>query len=102
MVFLTKEKVKSNRNQTDIKTIISKYILYMAKKGKIEEIFSKALYADNPSNYAVTYRDFENFKEVNLQEFVSLSENFQLIPITRIIKIQKGKEILYQKQSQSK
>ena len=72
----------------------------MVKKGKIEEIFSKALYADNPSNYTVIYRDFENFKQVKLIEFISLSENFQLIPITRIIRIQKGKTILYQKHMQ--
>ncbi len=69
----------------------------MPKKGKIEEIFSKALYADDPSNYFVVYRDFENFKQVNLMDFISLSENFQLIPITRIIRIRKGKETLYQK-----
>jgi uncharacterized protein (UPF0248 family) len=72
----------------------------MVKKGKIEEIFSKALYADNASNYTITYRDFENFKQVTLRDFIILSENFQLIPITRIIKIQKGNEILYQKHMQ--
>ncbi len=69
----------------------------MTKKGLIEEIFSKAIYADNPSDYIVTYRDFEHFKQINLKEFVFLSENFQLIPSTRIIKIQKGQTILYQK-----
>jgi uncharacterized protein (UPF0248 family) len=73
----------------------------MVKKGKIEEIFSKALYADNPLDYIVTYRDFENFKQVNLKDFFSLSERFQLIPVTRIIKIQKGNEIIYQKHLQS-
>ena len=72
----------------------------MVKKGKIEEIFSKALYADNHLNYTITYRDFENFKEVNLKEFVTLSENFQLIPVTRIIKIQRRDETIYQKHSQ--
>jgi len=72
----------------------------MVKKGKMEEIFSKALYADNASNYTITYRDFENFKQVKLRDFIILSENFQLIPITRIIKIQKGNEIIYQKHMQ--
>ncbi|MBA3749338.1 MAG: DUF504 domain-containing protein [Nitrosopumilus sp.] len=71
----------------------------MVKKGKLEEIFSKALYADNPINYTVIYRDFENFKQINLKDFVTISENFQLIPMTRIIKIQKGKKTLYQKHS---
>ena len=69
----------------------------MTKKGLIEEIFSKAIYADNPSDYIVTYRDFEHFKQINLKEFVFLSENFQLIPSTRIIRIQKGQTVLYQK-----
>jgi len=69
----------------------------MPKKGKIEEIFSKAIYADNPSNYIVTYRDFENFRQVNLKDFIDLSENFQLIPVSRITQIQKGKKILYRK-----
>ncbi len=63
----------------------------MVKKGVIEEIFSKAIYADDPLNYMVTYRDFEHYKQINLKDFISLSENFQLIPITRIIKIQKGR-----------
>ncbi|MDQ6723531.1 MAG: DUF504 domain-containing protein [Thermoproteota archaeon] len=72
----------------------------MVKKGKIEEIFSKAIYADNPSHYIVTYRDFENFKQINLKDFVYLSEHFQLIPVTRIIKVQKGDKILYQKHLQ--
>ena len=39
----------------------------MTKKGLIEEIFSKAIYADNPSDYIVTYRDFEHFKQINLK-----------------------------------
>jgi uncharacterized protein (UPF0248 family) len=72
----------------------------MVKKGRIEEIFSRAIYADNPLDYVVTYRNFENLKQVNLKEFISLSEQFQLIPVTRIIRIQKGNEILYQKHSQ--
>jgi hypothetical protein len=69
----------------------------MVKKGCIEEIFSKAIYADNPLNYTVTIEILNIINKINLQEFVSLSENFQLIPITRIIKIQKGDTILYQK-----
>jgi uncharacterized protein (UPF0248 family) len=72
----------------------------LVKKGKIEEIFSKALYADDPLMYTVTYRDFEHLKQVNLKDFIVLSENFQLIPVSRIIKIQKGKTTLYQKHTQ--
>jgi uncharacterized protein (UPF0248 family) len=72
----------------------------LVKKGIIEEIFSKAIYADDPLKYVVTYRDFEHYKKINLKDFVALSENFQLIPISRIIKIQKGDTILYQKHSE--
>jgi uncharacterized protein (UPF0248 family) len=72
----------------------------LVKKGVIEEIFSKAIFADDPLNYLVTYRDFEYSKQINLKDFISLSENFELIPITRIIKIQKGDKILYQKHLQ--
>jgi hypothetical protein len=64
-------------------------------KGKLEEIFSRALYADDPSLYFVSYRDFENIVEVPLQEFVQLSENFSVIPASRITKVRRLEEILY-------
>ena len=46
----------------------------MTRKGRLEEIFSKALYADDAALYSVSYRDFENIVEVPLQEFLKLSE----------------------------
>lgn len=67
------------------------------KKGRLEEIFSKALYADDPSFYSVSYRDFERIVEVSLPEFVSLSENFTLIPQSRIAMVKKGGQVLYRK-----
>jgi hypothetical protein len=69
----------------------------MARKGRLEEIFSKALYADDAALYSVSYRDFENIVEVPLQEFVGLSENFQVIPQSRIVLVKKGNQILYRK-----
>ena len=69
----------------------------MARKGRLEEIFSKALYADDPAMYSVSYRDFENIVEVPLQEFVELSEAFQLIPQSRIVLVKKGHQVLYRK-----
>ncbi|NOJ30160.1 MAG: DUF504 domain-containing protein, partial [Nitrososphaeraceae archaeon] len=54
-------------------------------KGKLEEIISKAIYADDPALYTVKYRDFENIKAISLPEFIELSMNFQLIPASRII-----------------
>lgn len=64
-------------------------------KGKLEEIFSRALYADDPSLYFVSYRDFENIVEVPLAEFVQLSANFSVIPASRITKVRRGDETLY-------
>lgn len=69
----------------------------MARKGRLDEIFSKALYADDAALYSVSYRDFENIVEVSLPEFVELSENFQVIPQNRIVLVKKGDQILYRK-----
>ena len=69
----------------------------MARKGRLDEIFSKALYADDATMYTVSYRDFENFVEVRLPEFVKLSENFKVIPQNRIVFVKKGDQVLYRK-----
>ena len=69
----------------------------MTKKGIIEEIFSKAIFADDSESYKVTYRDFENLREISLKEFVKESNNFQRIPITRIMSIEKNHRILFEK-----
>lgn len=69
----------------------------MVRKGRLDEIFSKALYADDANLYSVSYRDFESIVEVPLPEFVELSEDFQVIPQSRIILVKKGDQILYRK-----
>jgi hypothetical protein len=69
----------------------------MARKGRLDEIFSKALYADDATLYSVSYRDFDNIIEVPLPEFVKLSENFTLIPQTRILLVRKHEQVLYHK-----
>jgi hypothetical protein len=69
----------------------------VARKGRLEEIFSKALYADDAALYSVSYRDFENIIEVPLQKFVELSEQFQVIPQSRIVLVKKGDHVLYRK-----
>jgi uncharacterized protein (UPF0248 family) len=69
----------------------------MAKKGKLEEIISKALYADDASSYLVTYRDYENYKLIDLSDFILISENFQTIPASRITKIELKGQLLYEK-----
>jgi len=69
----------------------------VVKKGVIEEIFSKAIFADDSSSYKVFYRDFERIIESSLPEFLILSNNLQTIPISRIKKIKKNNTILFEK-----
>jgi len=69
----------------------------MTRKGRLQEIFSKALYADDSSLYYVSYRDFENVVEVPLPQFIIISENFTLIPQNRIVLVKRGNEVLYRK-----
>jgi hypothetical protein len=67
------------------------------KKGRLEEIFSKARYADDPRRYSVSYRDFESVVQVPLLEFLKLSENFELIPANRIVVVSKEGKVIYRK-----
>ncbi len=72
-------------------------IIFMVKKGKIEEIFSKARFADEPNTYKVFFRDFNIIREVTLPDFIVESNNFETIPITRIEMIKKDDKILFEK-----
>ena len=74
----------------------------MTRKGKIAEIFSNALYNDNPELYRVGYIDYSRTNEVTLEEFLLLAENFETIPATRIAYIKKQNDILYSKTSGKK
>ncbi len=67
------------------------------RKGRLEEIFSKAMYADDPGLYSVSYRDFESIVQVPLLEFLDLSENFELIPANRLIIVSRNGRELYRK-----
>ena len=71
----------------------------MVRKGKLQEIFSKALYGDNSERYSVSYRDFNSIVRISLPEFLKNSENFELIPANRILKIEKNGVVLYSKRS---
>ena len=69
----------------------------MVRKGKLADIFSKALYNDDPNLYLVGYLDFGEVKESLLPEFLKISENFETIPATRIAYIKKENRILWSK-----
>jgi hypothetical protein len=73
----------------------------MSRKGKLAEIFSKALYHDNPDLYSLSYRDFNKVVNVSLVEFLKVSENFQLIPASRILSVTKEGTLLYIKKCQN-
>lgn len=67
----------------------------MARKGVVAEILSRALHSDDPDLYSIGYLDFGVIKESALKEFLSLSENFQTIPASRIIHIRRDNQLLY-------
>ncbi|MFQ5969899.1 MAG: DUF504 domain-containing protein [Nitrososphaerales archaeon] len=69
----------------------------MVRKGRLQEIISKAIYADDPKLYTVGYRDFNEIKEVFLPEFLQISEDFQTIPASRIVSIKRLNKTLYKK-----
>ena len=69
----------------------------MVRKGRLQEILSKAIYADDPELYAIAYRDFNEIKEVSLKEFLKLSEDFQTIPASRIVYVKRLNEIVYRR-----
>jgi uncharacterized protein (UPF0248 family) len=72
------------------------------RKGKLEEILSKARFYDDIDLYQVSYRDFDNITSVTLKEFIYLSSNFESIPISRIVKIKKGLDVIYSKSNSQK
>ncbi|HEU5221558.1 MAG TPA: DUF504 domain-containing protein [Candidatus Nitrosotalea sp.] len=69
----------------------------MARKGQVSEIFSKAVHHDNPKSYQIGYIDLGTTKEVTLEEFLNISENFEVIPASRIVYIRKENVVLYRK-----
>ena len=69
----------------------------MTRKGRLEEVLSKALHADDTALYTVVYRDFENLVEVSLSEFVILADNFSVIPASRIYQVKRCGQVMYEK-----
>jgi hypothetical protein len=49
--------------------------------------------------YIISYRDFNKIISIPLLEFIEISQNFEIIPATRIIQIAKGERIIYQKKN---
>ncbi|HJU78669.1 MAG TPA: DUF504 domain-containing protein [Nitrososphaeraceae archaeon] len=72
------------------------------KKGKLEEILSKAKFYDDIDLYQISYRDFDNIVSVKLKQFILLSSNFESIPVSRIVEIKKGSNVIYSKSDLSR
>lgn len=72
------------------------------KKGKVEEILSKAKFYDDIDLYQISYRDFDNIVSVKLKQFILLSSNFESIPVSRIVEIKKGSNVIYSKSGLSR
>lgn len=69
----------------------------MVKKGVIEEIISKAKFADDPNTYKISFRDFDTIREMSLPDFIRESNNFETIPVSRIHMIKKDNTVLFNK-----
>lgn len=72
------------------------------RKGRLEEILSKAKFYEDIDLYQVSYRDFDNIVSVTLKEFIFLSSNFESIPVSRIVEIKKGSDVIYSKSGLSR
>ena len=68
----------------------------MVRKSQIREIIDFATHADGLEGYTVTYRDFDQFKEISLQEWLELSK-VDCIPHHRIRCIKKNNKIIFQR-----
>lgn len=68
-------------------------------KGRLEEIISKALYADDPKSYIVEYREYHRIERCDLKEFLERSNNFSVIPASRIIRILREGVVVFEKKN---
>ena len=69
-------------------------------KGKLEEIISKARYADDINRYTVKYRDFDKYPEVGLERFIHAYDDFGEpveIPLHRIVEVKLDGVIIWMK-----
>lgn len=66
----------------------------MVKKSQIKELIDFAIHADGIEGYTITYRDFNEFKEISLAEWLELSK-IDSIPLHRITTIKKNNKTLF-------
>ncbi len=66
----------------------------MVKKSQIKELIDFAIHSDGIDGYTIIYRDFNEFKEISLQEWLELSVT-DSIPQHPITTIKKNKKNLF-------
>ena len=71
-------------------------VVHMVKKSQIKEIIDYAIHADGITGYTILYRDFNEFKEITLEEWLELSK-VDSIPNHRIATIKKNNKIIFQR-----
>jgi hypothetical protein len=65
------------------------------RKSGLQEVLSRALYADDTQLYTVVFREMGESREVSLESFMRLSEWFMKIPAWRILEVKKGGVSVY-------
>ena len=68
----------------------------MVGKSQVKEIIDFAIHADGLDGYTITYRDFAQFNEITLREWLELSK-IDSIPLHRIKMIKKNNKIIFQR-----
>jgi uncharacterized protein (UPF0248 family) len=66
------------------------------KKGSLEETLSYSIYNDKSELYTISYRDKDRNKQASLKQFMQ-SEDYSMIPLTRITLISKDGNIVWRK-----
>lgn len=66
------------------------------RKGSLKETLSYALHSDDPKLFFVSYRDKERIRTDPLEDFMT-KEEFSEIPLTRIVRIMRKEEVVWEK-----
>ena len=66
------------------------------RKGSLKETLSYALHGDDPKLFFVSYRDKERIRTDKLLDFMT-KEEFSDIPLTRIVRIIRKDEVVWEK-----
>lgn len=66
------------------------------RKGSLKETLSYALHGDDPKLFSVSYRDKDKIRTDSLKDFMTMEELAD-VPLTRIVRIMREEEIVWEK-----